>query len=181
MAKSADILHVRMTRFLLLFFFIINPISFAFAQECCTNRWWQKENPTPGYNQQYNPDYLSIKRDLEIKCDHFRDFIQVTSNIIKDSGRPADHVTLRAIADSEREIRRLEHELSQIPILIEKVTFHIDEYENDPNEFYPPKDQNQYRNEVYYTPIEEEYFIYPDSVSIKEFNGSTADTIIIDQ
>ena len=109
--------------------------------------------PTPGYKQQVNPDYLTKKRELEIACDDCRDFIKSLVDISKSSGKPIPHEGVEAAKDMERKTRKLEFELSQIPVLIEKVN---NSTEQDEVKNLDIQNNEPEQNEIIYNPIEVE-------------------------
>ena len=84
------------------------------AQTCCEDRWWQKEIPTPSYNQVINPNYLEKKRELLITCDDLCSSVR-ERNHIRDRGVSTKEID-EWIEYIAKKINKLEHELSQIPI-----------------------------------------------------------------
>lgn len=86
------------------------------AQDCCTNKWWQKEVATPSYNQIVNPTYLSKKREIEIACDDLREDLKSVAYYRSLGQNPSSIV--ESAKYIERKIRTLEYELSKIPMYI---------------------------------------------------------------
>jgi hypothetical protein len=100
-------------------FFIIS--SFISQTTFSQARWWQREIPAPSYNQIINPDYLSVKRDLERTLDDKNGLIERSKKYSPGSREEGEYK--RMIGMSEGRIWDLEDKLSKTPMYIDNPNF----------------------------------------------------------
>jgi hypothetical protein len=85
------------------------------------SRWWQREIPAPSYNQIINPEYLSVKRDLERTLDDKNGLIERSKKYSPGSKEGGEYK--RMIGMSEGRIWDLEDKLSRTPMYINNSNF----------------------------------------------------------
>lgn len=97
---------------------ILITISIIDAQ-LVRDRWWQREEPTPSFNQVINPEYLDIKRELEIVWDDLQ--LQMKQyHEIQRLGHDTRPLKRYIKEVTEKNLFELEHKLSQIPMYLTK-------------------------------------------------------------
>jgi hypothetical protein len=102
-----------------IFFFAILNGSFLYVK--CQDRWWQREIPSPSYNQIINPEYLSIKRDLERTLDEQNGLKKRSRQY--SSGSNEEREYKRMIGMYEGKMWDLERKLSNTPMYINNPNF----------------------------------------------------------
>lgn len=93
----------------------ISEISFG------QGKWWQREIPTPSANQMINPDYNSIRRELEVSLDEKNDLIKRYGHQKLSREQQMQYDYLLFLIDSK--MTRLEEELKGTSMYIENPNF----------------------------------------------------------
>jgi hypothetical protein len=83
----------------------------------CQTRWWQREIPSPSYNQIVNPEYINIKRDLERSLDEQNGLRERSKRFSPGSREEGEYK--RMIGMYEGKIWDLEDKLAKTPMYIE--------------------------------------------------------------
>lgn len=93
----------------------ISEVSFG------QGKWWQREIPTPSANQMINPEYYSIRRELEVSLDEKNDLIERYGQQKLSREQQMQYDYLLFLIDSK--MTRLEEQLKGTSMYLESPNF----------------------------------------------------------
>jgi len=128
---------------------IIMAITFLYSCAIGENlRWWQREDLKPSTNQIINPDYITKKRELEIRWDERSKAIEAIEYFASKNQNTS--AIKNGLKDIEKEIEKLELVLKDISPYIDKTAIpqSSDKNENDHNPIINAHDITTYGNRV---------------------------------